>query len=664
MFPIVTWLRTYAAVAGVGVQVGLYTLPAALLAYAVFGSSRLLVVGPVSTVSLMSGSLVGQLSHGDPTRAAALTSVLSIAAGVLLVVAGACRVGWVAEFLSEPIVAGFITGLVVLVVLGQAPVLLGVHSGNGGVVEQFLGIVRAVGQEDPGTVLVATVALVVLFGGHRLLPRVPWSLLVLIGGIVVSRVVDLPAQGIATVGLVPSGWQSPVLPTVRLGDLETLASGALAVAMVGLAEGLAAARLFAREHEGRVDTDQELIAHGLADVASGLVGGMGAAGSLSKTTTAERAGGRTQVVGIVAAVTVVLVMLFASTQLSALPAAVLAAIVVHAVWGLLKPRLFGEYWRIRSNDGIAAVVAMVGVLVLGPLLGLLVAVAQSLLGLVYRTTQVHIDEMGKLPEEKAAWGSLIDHPERHTVPGILVLRLDAPLFWANAATVFDRLLEIVLARPDTHVVLLDLEATNQLDVTTERRLEAFLDALRAHDRDLYLVRVFHQVRVVMKASGFFDRLGEGRAWHSISAGVQAAKAVVAVHEAFEAAAQEWVGADADQEERIIPRQVPGGDCEVAPASPYCVDGRAAASPVGRTATSPAVAAVPRQRAPKEESGKGSHQKSGRGKPVLGKDGRHKSGRGKDGHRKSGRGKAGSRSGGKDGEGQGVIPHADGRGEVR
>src|SRR5512144_67719 len=166
---------------------------------------------------------------------------------------------------------------------------------------------------------------------------------------------------------------------------------------------------------------------------------MGAAGSLSKTAASERTGGRSQVVGMVAAVGVVLVMLLASAPMSALPSAVLAAIVVHAVWGLVRPRVFREYWSVRSNDGIAAVVAMLGVLALGPLLGLLIAVGQSVLGLVYRSTQVHIDEMGKLPEEKAAWGRLRHHPERRTVPGLMVVRLDSPLFWANAATVTDRL---------------------------------------------------------------------------------------------------------------------------------------------------------------------------------------------------------------------------------
>ena len=535
----------YAAVAGVGVEVGLYTLPPALLAYAIFGSSKLLIVGPVSTVSLLSGSLVGQLSGGDPARAALLTSGLAVTAGIVLVIAGLFRVGWVAEFLSEPIVAGFITGLSVLVVLGQAPVLLGVRSGHGGVVEQFLGIAQAVGHEHPTTVLVSGLALLTLFGGNRILPRAPWSLIVLIAGIVGSRMLNLHALGVATIGHVPSGLQAPTMPLVRATDLPTLVTGAAAVAMVGLAEGLAAARLYAREHSDRINTDQELIASGIADLAAGAFGGMGAAGSLSKTAASERTGGRSQVVGIVAAVSVVLVVLLASAPMSALPSAVLAAIVVHAVWSLLRPSVFREYWSISSGDGIAAAVAMLGVLALGPLQGLLIAVAQSVLGLVYRSTQVHIDEMGKLPEEKAAWGSLSRHPERKTVPGMMVLRLDSPLFWANAATVTDRLLAMIATRPDVRIVLLDLEATNQLDATTERRLESFLASLREDGKDLYLVRLFHQVRVVMKRSGFFDTLGAGRTWHSIAAAVLAAKAVVAVEEAFEAASKEWAPEDLD-----------------------------------------------------------------------------------------------------------------------
>ncbi len=539
----------YAAVAGVAVQIGLYTLPPTLLAYAVFGSSRQLMVGPVSTVSLLSGSLVAQASHGDPHRAALLTSALAVSAGIVLVAAGLLRIGWVAEFLSEPIVAGFVTGLVVLVVVGQLPLLLGLPAAHGSLIQQVLETVRSSTGAPLQTLAVGAVALVLLFGGQRLYRRVPWGLVVLAGGITSSRLLDLPALGIATIGSVPSGIKVPALPVIPTADIPTLITGGLAVAMVGLAEGLAAVRLFAQAHDEQVDTDQELIAHGVADLAAGLTGGMAVAGSLSKTAAAERAGGRTQVVGLVAALLVVLVVLVAAPLASALPAAVLAAIVVHAVWGLVHPTAFRRYFGIRRNDGIAAIVALIGVLVLGPLYGLLVAVGQSLLGLIYRSVQVHIDEMGRVPGEKAAWGSVADHPERRTADGVLVLRLDAPLFWVNAATVIQRLLQIVRDRPDVRALVLDLEATNQLDVTTERRLEYLLSTIRAGGQDLYLVRVFDQVRVVLGAAGFYDRLGDQHVWHSIAAGVRAAR-----HAAEEAVdLPEDAAAAEDADEQIVSR---------------------------------------------------------------------------------------------------------------
>lgn len=517
----------YAAVAGVGIEVGLYTLPPALLAYAVLGSSRLLMVGPVSTVAIMSGSLVALESGGDPTRAAELTSGLALAAGLILVGAGMLRLGWLAEFMSEPITAGFITGLVALVVVAQVPAMLGLDGGQGDLWRQAATLRDGLSQLEPATPVVAALALTVLFGGQRLAPRVPWSLVVLIAGILASRTLDLSRLGVSLVDPVPGGLEPPRVPSLRLADLPALASGGLAIALVGLAEGLAAARLFATRRTERLDTDQELLAHGAADLAAGLAGGMGAAGSLSKTAAADQAGCRSQLTGVVTALAVVGVLLGAAPLASSLPSAVLGAIVVHAVWGLVHPHAFARYRRIRRNDGIAAVVALVGVLVLGPLNGLLAAIGQSLLGLLYRSAQVGIDEMGKVPDEKAAWGSVDGHPERRTTPGVLVLRLNAPLFWVNATTVVDRLLAITAARPDVRVVVLDLEASNQLDVTAERRLTALLAALRAQGRDLYLVRVFDQVRVVLGAAGFFDLLGPDRVWHSISAGVRAAKHAIA-----------------------------------------------------------------------------------------------------------------------------------------
>jgi high affinity sulfate transporter 1 len=514
----------YATVAGVPVQVGLYTLPPALLAYALLGSSRLLFVGPVSTVTVLSGTIVRQLAGGDLEHAAELTSALAIVAGVVLLVAGLIRIGWVAQFLSEPIVTGFVTGLVVLVVVGELPGLLGLPSPNGALLDRLVALVRTAPDAHPTTLAVALVALVLLFGGQRLAPVVPWSLIVLVGGILVSDLADLAGHGARVVGTVPAGLPLPSLPRIGLSELGSLVTGGIAVAAVGIAEGLAAARTFAgSSRREKLHDDTELVANGVADIAAGLFGGMGVAGSLSKTAANARAGARTQMSSLVSAVTVLLVLLFATGLLAPLPRAVLSAIVIHAVWGLLHPKEFARFRAVRRNDGIAALVALGGVLVLGPLNGLLLAVGQSLAGLIYRSMQVHIDEMGKVPGEKAAWGSIANDPHRKVVKRICVLRPDGPIFWANAAAVFERIRAGIETRPDARAVILDLEATNQMDTTTAERLHDLLGELRARDIELYLVRVFGNVRGVLERAGVMADLGDEHTWHSISAGVRAAK---------------------------------------------------------------------------------------------------------------------------------------------
>lgn len=515
----------YAAVAGVPVQVGLYTLPPALLAYALFGSSRLLFVGPVSTVSVLSGSIVRVLSDGDPDLAVQLTSVLAITAGVILVVAGLLRLGWVAQFLSEPIVTGFVAGLVVLIVVGEVPALAGVSAPRGGILERLADLVRGLPDFHGLTLAVGVAALVVLFGGQRLAPRMPWSLLTLVTGILVSSRLDLEARGVHVVGDVPTGLPVPSFPLVDISLWSGIVTGGLALAAVGIAEGLAAARTFARTADAdQGDDDREFVAHGAADLASGVFGGMGVGGSLSKTAANARAGAFTQVSGVAAALVVLVFLVVAAGLLAELPRTVLAAIVIHAVWGLVRPSAFRRYAAVRRNDFLAATVALTGVIALGPLNGLLLAVAQSLLGLVYRSMQVRIDEMGRVAGEKAAWGVVAHDTSRRTYAGVLVLRPDGPLFWANATPVTQRIRALARRRERLRAVVLDLEATNQMDTTTAERLAALLADLRSDGVDLHLVRVFGNVRDVLTRSGLLDELGPDHLWHSIAAGVKAARA--------------------------------------------------------------------------------------------------------------------------------------------
>jgi sulfate permease, SulP family len=535
----------YAAIAGVPVQVGLYAIPLALLAYAVLGSSPHLFVGPVSTVSVVSGSLVAVHAGGDPQLAIAITVALALMSGLVLITAGLLRIGWVAEFLSKPIISGFVFGLSIVIIVGELPVLLGLPSVDGGTFARLAGIVTALPDVDPTTTLIGVASLVVLFVGGWWLPRLPWGLVLVVGAIVGSAQADLAGQGVDVVGSVPRGLPSPGVPAIPVSDVAALSFGAIGLALVGLAESLSAARLFATEGGYRIDADQEFVATGASNVASGLFGGLGVAGSLSKTAAAVRSGATSQVTGLAAAMLALAVLLVFAPSLRSLPRAVLAAVVIHAVWGLIDVPALRRYARIRRNDLVAAVAALIGVVVLGTLYGLLAAIALSVLGLVYRSGRVEVEVIGRIEGEKAAWGSVRRHPERRTIPGIQILRLSAPLFWVNAATVEDEVVARVDADPATRAVVLDLEATHQLDTTSADVFVSLLTRLRRRDVDVYVVRAMKPAREVMRRTGILEQLGDDHVWHTISAGVKEARRAHGI-EGWADAAEPEVTADEER----------------------------------------------------------------------------------------------------------------------
>jgi sulfate permease, SulP family len=513
----------YARIAGVPVQVGLYAVPLALLAYAVLGSSPQMVVGPASTVAIVSGSIVADITRGHPADAVKVTAALAISAGLIMVAVGLLRVGWIAEFLSKPIVTGFVFGLTLTIIVGELPALLGVPKPPGNLIGSFVRTMRELDNADVRTAIVAALALVVLFVGGRLAPRVPWGLVTLVLGIVVSNALDLSAKGVATVGNVPAGLPPFGLPLIPRADVGRVAVGGISLALVALAEGLSAARLFATRGGYRVETDRELVGMGAANMAAGLSGGMAVAGSLSKTAASAQAGSRTQVTGLTSAALVVIVLVALTRFFTDLPRAVLAAIVVAAVWRLMDVAALRRYARVRRADFVAAAVGAMAVVLFGPLTGLGVAIAVSLLAIIYRSTRSGLEVLGKISDEKAAWGRVRDHPDRRPVPGIVVVRPDAPLFWANASAVEERLLDEVARWPDTRALVLDLEATTQLDTTSVDVLAHLLHELRRRGVDLYLARVFHSANAVLVRSGFYDLLGEDHGWHSISQCVRAAR---------------------------------------------------------------------------------------------------------------------------------------------
>ena len=412
-----------------------------------------------------------------------------------------------------------------LVVVGLVPQLLGTPSVRGGIgqIQQSAAILQTVYLLAWPTVIVSLIGIIIIFGGHKLFKSAPWSLILLVLGVIASEVFNLKSYGVATIGHIPSTLSGLVVPRLGVGDIIPLIVGGLAVALVGLAEGLAAARLFAQDQKTRLDSNQELLAHGAADIASGLFGGMGVAGSLSKTAAAATAGARSQMTGIIAAAISVLTLLVAAPLLAPLPSCILAVIVINAVWNLVHPKSFLHYRQIRRNDFYSALFAFGGVLLLGPLYGLILAVGLALLGLIYRSSQVKIDVLGKIPGEKAAWGSVHHHPERLTPEGVLLVRLNAPLFWVNANDAMDKIIRIVNDHPETKILVVDLTATNQLDASAAKRLESLIKVIRSKGMDIHLVLVFDQARRVLGAIGVFELLGPEHVWHAASAAVRAAR---------------------------------------------------------------------------------------------------------------------------------------------
>lgn len=407
----------YSSVAMVPVQVGLYALPAALVLYAVFGSSRQVAIGPTSTVALMSGAVVAGLpGHEDPGRAIALSSGVALVAGLWLALFGILRLGWVTDFISRPVIVGFSFGLGLVVIAGELPHMLGVPSPSGHFAQRVWTTLGELGQTSPLTVALAVGGLALLFLGDARRPTIPWALLLMGIGVVLARTWNPADHGIEMIGSVPRGLPTFEVPALGLSDIEPLLLGGLAVAVAAVGEGLSAARIFANKGNYRVNSDSEFLGTGVANIGAGLTGGMGVCGSLSRTGTAATSGARTQVSSLITALAVVLFLLTMTGLLNGVPRVFLSCIVVFSVFFLLDIATLRYYRRVRRNDFTSALAGLGGVLILGPLYGLLLAVGLSLLGLTFRASRVHIDPLGKIPGEKAGWAALQGHPERMPTP--------------------------------------------------------------------------------------------------------------------------------------------------------------------------------------------------------------------------------------------------------
>src|SRR5215472_7050017 len=508
----------YAGIVGVPPIAGLYTLAPALIAYALLGTSRQLVVGPDTATGLISALTVGAIAVQGTAEYNALTSTLAVLIGVFFLLFGIMRMGWVAAFISTPVMRGFIEGLVYVTIIGQVPHLLGIASASGNFFTKVWNVLQHLSDISLAPALTGLLSLAAMQLLRHLAPRVPAALVVMIVATMAIGLLGGEQTGVHVAGHIPSGLPHLVLPNLDLTILKELAPGALAIVLVGYAESLGAAKAAAIESGSNIDPNQELIAHGPANILSGLFGGFLVVGSLSKTSVAMAAGARSQLGNLVAAVFCLLTLVFLTPLFRNMPQPTLAAIVIAAMLHLTKPRylldlLVGNPWSFAN-----AMIVFVAELTLGVMQGIALGVILSLLVLIYVMSHPHGAVLGQLPGSEA-YRDIRLHPEARTFPGLLIWRVGGDLFFASIGHM-EAALKRSLAetKPPVEHVLLDFSAVNDIDVSACDDLIPFIKELKNQGVTVAFARVRDPVRqnmrqrkieTVVEPSNFHERITDG-----------------------------------------------------------------------------------------------------------------------------------------------------------
>ena len=511
----------YAGIVGVPAIMGLYTIVPPLVAYAVFGTSRLLVVGPDTATGLISALTVGAVAAQGTADFNALTSTLAVLIGAFFLLFGALRTGWVAAFIPAPVMRGFIEGLVCVTIIGQVPHLLGISGASGNFFMKLRFLLQHLADAPLAPVLTGLLSLAAMLLLRRLAPRVPSALVVAVVATVLVSLLGGEAAGISVVGHLPSGLPHLVLPNLDPAILLELAPGALAIVLVGYAEALGGAKAAAMQGGGEIDPNQELVAHGPANILSGLFGGFLVVGSLSKTSVAMAAGARTQLANLTAAFFCFLTLVLLTPLFRGMPHPALAAIVIAAMLHLSKPAYLRDLLvRTRSELAVAAAV-IAGELVLGVLQGIALGVVLSLLMLIYRASHPEGAVLGQLPGTEA-YRDVERHPDALVFPGMLIWRVGGDLFFASVGH-FVRGLKFALAagRPPAKHVLLDAESVNFIDTSACDELLRLVKELQGRGITLAFARVRDQVRERMRLGGVEAAVGPGNFHERVTDGVRA-----------------------------------------------------------------------------------------------------------------------------------------------
>jgi high affinity sulfate transporter 1 len=504
----------YAELAGLPAVTGLYTTVVALIAYAVIGPSRILVLGPDSALGPLIAAAILPLvgAHGDPNRAIALAGMLALVMGLVCIAAGLARLGTVAELLSKPVRIGYINGLAIIVVVSQLPRLFGFSTKARGVVPELRAFARGV---DAGLVswrslVIGLACIAVILGLRHLRPRLPGILLAVVGATIVVALFSLAAKGVGVVGPVPSGFPSPTWPGVALSDAARLLGAAVGLTFITLTDSAALARTFAWREGHDVDNNAEVIALGAANVAAGVFQGFPVSASSTRTAVAESSGARTQMAGMVAALAMVFVLVFGSDLMRNLPTSALAAVVIVAGVSLFDFASFRWLSRVRPTEFLLSAAALCGVVAVGALWGIVVAVGLSLAEFVRRAWRPYDAVLGRVRGTKG-YHDIERHPEAEQIPGLLIYRFDAPIFFANAEYLRRRLRAIVRQKRAAGVavnrVLFAAEPITDIDTTGAEVLRRLLDELRADGIDVAFAELKGPVKDRLRRYDLYERIG-------------------------------------------------------------------------------------------------------------------------------------------------------------
>jgi high affinity sulfate transporter 1 len=512
----------YAELAGLQPIYGLYASVVPMLAYAVFGPSRVLVVGPDSSTAPLVAAAIVPLALADPAQRLALAGMLALMVGVIALIIGVAKLGLVTDLLSQPVRIGYMNGLAIIILVSQLPKLFGFQATADHVVPRVAEFSRNLPHANPAALAIGLVALVTIVVLRWLAPRIPGMLVAAVMATVLSIVLTLPARyGVPVVGSMPSGLPGFHIPLIPIADFVPMLAAAVGIAVMTLTDTAVMSRVFAARMKQDVDIDQELAAVGAANVAAGLFAGFPVSGSQTRTAVAADSGSRSQLAGLVAAVLVGVLLVAAPDLLAPLPQSVLAAIVIVAGFSLADVPGLIRLWGWRKMEFALATATLLGVVLLGVLPGVGVAVVLSLLNFVRREWIPHDAVLGRAKGMKG-YHDVSDVTEAVQVPGLLLYRFDAPLFFANGEMFRRRVLKLVdEADPPVRWVVIAAEPITDIDTTAVTSLLQLMKELHERGVELGFAELKHPVRDDLRAYGVFDEIGEDGLYPTIGAAVKA-----------------------------------------------------------------------------------------------------------------------------------------------